>query len=56
VFADCNSESSRQRTFKKKYFLSLPTVELAASRQTIFEKNSLPTAEELAVGKACRQG
>ena len=24
--------------FKKKYFLSLPTAELAASRQTIFEK------------------
>ena len=38
TFADCNSESSRQRTFQKKKFLSLPTAELAASRQTIFEK------------------
>ena len=53
VFADCNGRQSAKRSnlcrlqlrkqsakniSKKKYFLSLPTAELAASRQTIFEK------------------
>ena len=56
VFADCNGRQSAKRSnlcrlqlrkqsakniSKKKYFLSLPTAELAASRQTIFEKKIL---------------
>jgi hypothetical protein len=54
---------TRQRVFLKKLKKSLPSVGQAGTRQSRRHRSqrrdnyfSLPSAEEPAVGKACRQG